>query len=91
MSRQARHEPQWSVSGASAGSSASVRIAPRNSHDPNSRLTRLVCLPCQPRPAASASGFSISGAVSTKTFTSLPVRAAKREAMPLSLPLIRSW
>ena len=34
------------------------------------RLTRLVCLPCQPSPAAAASGFSITGAVSTKTLTS---------------------
>jgi hypothetical protein len=36
------------------------------------RLTRLVCLPCQPSPAASASGFSITGAVSTNTLTSAP-------------------
>ena len=34
------------------GSARSVKIAPRNSQEPNSRLTRLVCLPCQPRPAA---------------------------------------
>ena len=34
------------------------------------RDTRLVCLPCQPSPARCASGFSITGAVSTKTFTS---------------------
>ena len=40
---------------------AVVRIAPRKSHEPNSRETRLVCLPCQPSPAAIASGFSISG------------------------------
>ncbi len=33
--------------------------------------TRLVCLPCQPIPAACASGFSITGAVSTNTFSSL--------------------
>ena len=32
--------------------------------------TRLVCLPCQPMPAAWASGFSITGAVSTNTFSS---------------------
>ena len=65
--------PQWSASGASGSSSAEVRIAPRNSHEPNSRETRFVCLPCQPRPAASPSGFSISGAVSTNTFTSAPL------------------
>ena len=34
------------------------------------RETRLVCLPCQPSPARCASGFSITGAVSTNTFTS---------------------
>ncbi len=51
-SRQARQAPQWSLSGASGGSARSVKIAPRNSQEPNSRLTRLVCLPCQPRPAA---------------------------------------
>ena len=37
-----------------------------------SRDTRLVCLPCQPSPAACASGFSITGAVSTKTLISPP-------------------
>src|ERR1700681_2413719 len=47
-----------------------VKIAPRNSQEPYSRETRLVCLPCQPRPAAAASGFSITAAVSTKTLTS---------------------
>ena len=51
-----------------------VKIEPRNSQEPNSRLTRLVCLPCQPSPAFCASGFSITGAVSTKTFTSAPER-----------------
>ena len=61
-----------------ASSSAVVKIAPRNSHEPNSRLTRLVCLPCQPSPAASASGFSITGAVSTNTFTSPPAPAASQ-------------
>ena len=52
-----------------ARASRSVRIAPRNSHEPNSRETRLVCLPCQPIPARAASGFSIRGAVSTNTLT----------------------
>ena len=74
-----------------ASSSAVVKIAPRKSHEPNSRLTRLVCLPCQPSPAASASGFSMTGAVSTNTFTSAPARAAKRVAIRFSAPLIRSW
>ena len=37
-----------------AADSSVVKIAPRNSHEPNSRDTRLVCLPCQPRPAAAA-------------------------------------
>ena len=48
-----------------------VRMTPRNSQLPCSRLTTLVCLPCQPIPAAWASGFSITGAVSTNTFNSL--------------------
>jgi hypothetical protein len=51
---------------------AVVKMAPRKSQEPNSRLTRFVCLPCQPMPAASASGFSMTGAVSTNTFTSPP-------------------
>jgi hypothetical protein len=76
---------RFSVSG------ASVKIAPRNSHDPNSRLTRLVCLPCQPRPAEAASGFSITGAVSTKTLTCAPLAAANRPAICFSLPLMMSW
>jgi len=50
-------------------------MLPRNSHEPCARLTRLVCLPCQPSPAASASGFSITGAVSTKTLRSWPAPA----------------
>ena len=52
------------------GRSSVVKMLPRNSQEPNSRETRLVCLPCQPSPAAAASGFSITGAVSTKTLTS---------------------
>ena len=60
--------------------SAVVRIAPRNSHEPCSRETRLVCLPCQPRPAAAASGFSRSGAVSTNILTSAPLIPANCSA-----------
>ena len=75
---------------ASAASSAVVKIAPRNSQEPSSRLTRLVCLPCQPSPAASASGFSMTGAVSTNTLTSPPARAAKRPAISFSRPLMTS-
>ena len=63
-------EPQWSRSGGSGASARSVRISPRNSQEPSSRETRLVCLPCQPSPACWASGFSSTGAVSTKTLTS---------------------
>ncbi len=73
-----------------AAARRSVKIAPRNSQEPNSRETRMVCLPCQPSPAASASGFSITGAVSTNTFTSAPPRAARQPASCLSLPLITS-
>ena len=57
MSRQRRQEPQRSASGASGASASVVRISPRNSHEPNRRETRLVCLPCQPMPARWASGF----------------------------------
>ena len=65
----------------SAGSSAVVKIAPRNSQLPNSRETSTVCLPCQPSPAAAASGFSITGAVSTNTLTSRrPARRGSRRA-----------
>ena len=71
-------------------SSAVVKMLPRKNQEPSSRLTRLVCLPCQPSPAASASGFSMTGAVSTNTFTSQPVREASFPAIVFSLPLIRS-
>ena len=70
-----------------ARSSAVVKIEPRNSQEPNSRETRLVCLPCQPRPAFAASGFSITGAVSTKTFTSPPASACTLSGQLLELAL----
>ena len=51
MSRQARQAPQWSLARrVGRAAPASVRIAPRKSQEPNSRETRLVCLPCQPMP-----------------------------------------
>ena len=73
-----------------AASSSVVKIAPRNSHEPCSRDTRLVCLPCQPRPAAAASGFSITAAVSTNTFTSPPAFATSQRAIAFSFALISS-
>ena len=85
MSRHERQLPQWSGSAASGGSSTVVRIAPRKSHEPKSRETRLVCLPCQPTPAAAASGFSINAAVSTNTFTSPPARAIEPARQRLQL------
>ena len=90
MSRQAWQVPQESGSASSAGSSSVVKIAPRNSHEPNSRDTRLVCLPCQPRPAAAASGFSITAAVSTNTLTSPPASAISQRAMCFSRGLMIS-
>ncbi len=90
MSRQARQEPQLSSTGASAGRSSVVKIAPRNSHEPNWRETRFVCLPCQPRPALAASGFSITAAVSTNTLTSPPAVATSQRAISLSFFLISS-
>ena len=89
-SRQRRQAPQWSSSGASGSIAAVVKIEPMNSHDPNSRDTRLVCLPCQPSPARAASGFSITGAVSTKIFTALAASSATRAASGLSLALSTS-
>ena len=41
--------------------------------------------------ARSASGFSISGAVSTNTLSSPPKRACSQPASCLSRPLISSW
>ena len=51
---------------------------------------QIVCLPCQPMPAASASGFSITGAVSTNTFTSTPNWPAIWLAKRLSFFLMTS-
>ena len=72
MSRHRRQLPQRSEAGESGSSSAVVKIAPRKNQLPSVRLTRLVCLPCHPSPAASASGFSMTGAVSTNTLISDP-------------------
>ena len=83
MSRHALQVPQWSMSGSSGGRSSVVKIEPRNSHEPYSRDTRLVCLPCQPSPAPAASGFSITAAVSTNTFTSPPACAISQRASAL--------
>ena len=74
----------------SRGNSSVVKIEPRNSHEPNSRETRLVCLPCQPMPARSASGFSITAAVSTNTFTSPPACAISQRASAFSRFLMTS-
>jgi hypothetical protein len=52
------------------------------------RLTRLVCLPCQPSPAWAARGFSITGAVSTKTFSSLPLNACAIQPAERLEPLL---
>jgi hypothetical protein len=65
-------------------------MAPRNSQLPSLRLTRLVCLPCQPSPAASASGFSITGAVSTNTFNSHPASSTSQRASAFSAFLTKS-
>jgi hypothetical protein len=90
-SRQARHDPQRSSPGASRGSSSVVKIAPRKNQFPRSRPRRFVCLPCQPSPAAAASGFSITGAVSTKTLISAPVSATSQRPSRFSRALTTSW
>ena len=59
-------------------------MTPRNSQLPCSRLSRLVCLPCQPMPAAADSGFSITGAVSTNTLSSQPASSASQRPIALS-------
>ena len=66
--------PQWSRPGASGAKSSSVKITPKNSQLPWVRDRRLVCLPCQPMPAAAASGFSITGAVSQAALHSMRSR-----------------
>ena len=78
------------ASASSRGRSEAEKIAPRNSHEPNSRETRLVCLPCQPSPAACASGFSITAAVSMNTFTSSPDAATSHRASIFSRFLMTS-
>ena len=90
MSRQARQVPQLSGSASSAGRSRVVKIEPRNSQEPNWRDTKFVCLPCQPSPAFAASGFSITAAVSTNTFTSPPAFATSQRANCFSRDLMRS-
>jgi hypothetical protein len=76
-------------SGASGGNSSVVKIAPRNTQLPRSRPRRLVCLPCQPIPAACASGFSITGAVSTNTLISPPAPLDQPAPQPLQPRLDR--
>jgi len=63
ISRQAWQEPQWSVSAPSRGRSRLVKMTPRNSHEPNSRETRLVCLPCSPVPRLAPVAFHHRGGV----------------------------
>ena len=89
--RQASQEPQWSSSGGSAGSSSVVNTSPRNSHEPKRRETRLVCLPIQPSPARIASGFSITGAVSTNTLTAQPCASASQPANAFRRFFSTSW
>ena len=74
-----------------AGRDKVVNMLPRNSQEPNSRLTRLLCLPCQPRPAAWAKGFSITGAVSTNTFNSPPASACSHLARAFRRFFTTTW
>ena len=48
---------QCPTAGASGVRGVGREIAPRKNQFPNSRDNRLVCLPCQPKPAACARGF----------------------------------
>src|SRR6476659_11052303 len=70
-SRHAVHVPQWSSAiGASYSSSTFSRSEPMKTHDPPSRVIKLVCLPIQPSPARSAQALSMNGVVSTQIFPS---------------------
>ena len=66
----------------------SIRITPKKSQLQKLGLTKLVCFPIQPIPAASAIGFSIKGAVSTNTLTSPFVLETIQPARFFNLPLI---
>jgi len=90
-SRQAVQEPQCSVSASSGSSARVVKTSPRKNQLPWWRDSRLACLPCQPSPAAWAKGFSMTGAVSTKTFTSASKRACIQRASALSRFFTVSW
>ncbi len=70
--------PQWSLACSSGA---------RNSQLPWSRLGKLVCLPCHPMPAAADSGFSITGAVSTNTFSWQPASSASQRPIAFSARL----
>ena len=57
---------------------ALVRMVPRKSHEPLSRETRLVCLPCQPAPALRQRLFHQRSGIDKH----LHIRAASRRELP---------
>ena len=59
--------PHVFLTGASGSSARSVRIWPRNTHEPWPEVRTLVFLPNQPMPALSATARSCMGPVSTYT------------------------
>ena len=73
-----REHGNWLFLGASGANSSEVMMIPRNSQLPWVRDSRLLCLPCQPIPAAADSGFSITGAVSTNTLSWHPASSASQ-------------
>ena len=62
------------------------QIAPRNSQEPMLARHQIGVLALPAEPGASASGFSITGAVSTNTFTSRPKRGTTNCASCFSCP-----
>ena len=96
--RSGRADVEAGAAGAAVIASRRVRLErqvserpPRNSQEPKVRDTRLVCLPCQPIAPCWASGFSITGAVSTNTLTLAPRSWCSQSASCFRRPLIRSW
>lgn len=64
---QAWQLPQWSLTGAPAGSARSMNISPKKNMEPALRSSNKVCLPRQPKPARLANSTSSTGAESVNT------------------------
>ncbi len=84
--------PQCALCGGVTGSGRSVKISPRKNHEPASRVSSSVCLPCQPIPTAAASATSSTGALSVNTrYPKSPTDARMRVASRCSLARSTLW